>query len=349
MIKLFEVLSNYDFSVFWEYKYVYKEAFWLFLLIPIFIIWHIYKLEDNSKNIQISSVENFGKKRITFWSVLKHFNFFILLIGFSLAILSLAKPQDENDIEEYKKKNIEGIDIVLSIDVSGSMLAEDFKPNRLESAKKTAEDFISERPNDRIGLVVYEGEAYTQAPLTNDHSLLIDLLEKVKTGMVAQGTAIGAGLITSVNRLRESTAKSKVIILLTDGVNNTGDIDPVTAAQIANEFGIRVYTIGVGKNGTAPYPVKTMFGTSMQQMPVEIDEDLLVEIAEITGGEYFRAENDKELELIYEQIDKLEKSKVKVIEFRTDPPDKYYSFLFLGILFILSSKIIENTLLRGVL
>jgi len=334
---------------FWEFEYVYKEAFWLFMLIPIFIVWYIYKLEDESKNINLSSIQNFSKRKFSFWSFIKHFNFLILMAGFSLAILSLSKPQDPKDVEEYKKKNIEGIDIVLSIDVSGSMLAEDFKPNRLESAKKTAKDFILERPNDRIGLVVYEGEAYTQAPLTNDHVLLIDLLEKVKTGMVTGGTAIGAGLITSVNRLRESTAKSKVIILLTDGVNNSGDIDPITAAQIANEFGIRVYTIGVGRNGTAPYPVKTMFGTTMQQMPVEIDEDLLIEIAEITNGEYFRAENDKELELIYEQIDLLEKSKVKVIEFRTDPPEKFYALLFWAIVLILSSKIIENTLLKSVL
>ena len=229
------------------------------------------------------------------------------------------------------------------------MFAEDFKPNRLESAKKTAMKFIEQRPNDRIGVVAYEGEAYTQAPLTTDHQLLLSLLAEIKSGMVEQGTAIGSGLITAVNRLYKNDTKSKVIILLTDGENNRGDIDPLTAAQVASEYGIRVYTIGVGRNGMAPYPVQNMFGTiSMQNIEVKIDEALLKEIAEITDGQYFRAENEKELNEIYEIIDKLEKSKVKVLEFKTNPPEKYYSFLFYGILFLSLYFLIDNTLLKRI-
>ena len=229
------------------------------------------------------------------------------------------------------------------------MFAQDFKPNRLESAKKTAMSFIQNRPNDRIGIVAYEGEAYTQAPLTTDHQLLMDLLSEVKSGQVDQGTAIGSGLITAINRLYESEAKSKVIILLTDGENNRGDIDPLTAAQVAKEYGVRVYTVGVGKNGMAPYPVQNMFGTvSMQNIEVRIDEELLEEIAEMTDGQYFRAKNEKELNEIYATIDKLEKSKVRVIEFRTNPPEKFYGFLFFGLIILLSYYLLDKTLLKSI-
>lgn len=336
-----------DISIF-DYEFVYKEFFWLLLVIPILIVWYIFKEQDSGKNVNISTLDNFESSKFSWASLLKHLNFFLTLIGIALVIGALAKPHDPVDVEEYNKKNIEGIDVIISLDVSGSMLAEDFKPNRLESAKKTALEFIDERPNDRIGLVVYEGEAYTQAPLTSDHDLLHDLFDQVESGMVAPGTAIGSGLITAVNRLRESDAKSKIIVLLTDGVNNQGEIDPIMASEIANEFGIRVYTIGVGKNGTAPYPMQTIFGTVMQQVPVEIDEALLKEIAGITNGKYFRAENEKQLQQIYEEIDLLEKSKVKVIEFKTDPPEKFYSLLFLGILILLLSKLVSNTLLKSI-
>ena len=337
----------FDIALF-DYEYVHKEVFWLFLIIPILILWYLIQEKDSGKNINISTLDNFTTSSFSWMSLVRHLNFLLVLIGVSFIIIALAKPHDPVDIEEYKKKNIEGIDVVISLDVSGSMLAEDFKPNRLESAKKTALEFIDQRPNDRIGLVVYEGEAYTQAPLTNDHALLADLFDEVESGKVAQGTAIGAGLITAVNRLRESDAKSKVIVLLTDGVNNQGEIDPILASEIAAEFGIRVYTIGVGKNGTAPYPMQTLFGTVTQQIPVEIDEDLLKQIAQITDGKYFRAENEKQLQQIYEEIDLLEKSKVKVIEFKTDPPEKFYGILFIGILIILGSKIISNTVLKSI-
>ncbi len=337
----------FDISIF-DYEYVYKEVFWLFLIIPILIVWYLLKLRSDEKEVNLSDLNNFEPQSFSFTEFFKHLNFLIVLVGISLIITALAKPQDPVDIEEYKKKSIEGIDVVLAIDVSGSMLAEDFKPNRLESAKETALEFIDNRPNDRIGLVVYEGEAYTQAPLTTDHLLLHDLFDQVESGKVSPGTAIGSGLITAVNRLRESDAKSKVIVLLTDGVNNSGDIDPLTAAQIAKEFNIRVYTIGVGKNGMAPYPVQTLFGTQMQQMPVEIDEQLLTEIANNTDGKYFRARNEKELSFIYDEIDKLEKSKVKVLEFKTDPPEKFYGILFIGICLLLVYYLINQTLLKSI-
>ncbi len=334
---------------FLDYEYVYKDAFWLLLLIPIFIAWYIYKLRRSNKNINISTTDNFEKAPFNIWLLLKHINFSLFVIGFALTVVAFSRPHDPQDIEEYKKKNIEGIDVVLALDVSGSMFAEDFKPNRLESAKKTAMNFIKQRPNDRIGIVAYEGEAYTQAPLTTDHNLLLQLLSEINSGIVEPGTAIGSGLITAVNRLYVSEAKSKVIILMTDGENNKGDIDPLTAAQIAKEYGVRVYTIGVGKNGTAPYPVQNMFGTvSMQNIEVKIDEKLLKEIASLTNGKYFRAENETELNQIYEVIDKLEKSKVKVLEFKTSPPEKFYGFLFFGILILILNIILKNTLLKSI-
>lgn len=336
-----------DISVF-NYEYVHKEMFWLLIIIPVLLIWFLYKETHNDKDINISDINNFKTSGFSWVKLFRYLNFFVAMLSVMLIIFALAKPQSPKDIEEYKKKSIEGIDVVLAIDVSGSMLAEDFEPNRLESAKQTALDFIDERPNDRIGLVVYEGEAYTQAPLTTDHQLLHDLFEQVESGKVTPGTAIGSGLLTAVNRLRDSDAKSKVIILLTDGVNNSGDIDPLTAAEIAKEFGIRVYTIGVGKNGMAPIPVQTLFGTQMQQMQVEIDEQLLKQIASLTDGKYFRARNEKELNYIYDEIDKLEKSKVKVLEFKIDPPEKFYGFLFIGILVFLLYYLIDNTLLKGI-
>ncbi len=335
---------------FFDYYYVYKHVFWLFLIIPAIVFWYLRKenITGNFQRINLSSLDGFEKTSFNFIAFFRSLNFLLFLIGISLVILALARPHDDKDIEEFKKKNIEGIDIVLAMDVSGSMLAEDFKPNRLEAAKNVAKDFIAERPTDRIGLVLYEGEAYTKVPLTTDHNLLLEAFEEVQTGMVAQGTAIGVGLVTAINRLETSDAKSKVIILLTDGVNNSGDVDPITAAQIAKEYGIRVYTIGVGQEGMAPYPMQSVFGTVMQNMPVEIDEELLTDIAEITGTKYFRAKNQDELEGIYDEIDVLEKSKVRVLEFKTDPPEKYYAILIWALIFVVASKLIANTLLKSI-
>ncbi len=324
--------------------------FWLYLIIPVLIFWYLRRenLIGSFERINMSSLDLFEKKSFNIIAFIRHLNFLIFLVGLGLVILALARPHADDDIEEYKKKNIEGIDIVLAMDVSGSMLAEDFKPNRLEAAKKVGMDFIAERPTDRIGLVLYEGEAYTKVPLTTDHNLLLHAFEEVETGMVAGGTAIGTGLVTAINRLAASDAKSKVIILLTDGVNNSGDVEPITAAQIAKEYGIRVYTVGIGQEGMAPYPRQTLFGTQMQNMPVEIDEELLQEIAEITGTKYFRAKNQAELEGIYDEIDTLEKSKVRVLEFKIDPPEKYYAILIWALLFIVVSKVISNTLLKSI-
>lgn len=338
----------FDISIF-SYDYVHKEAFWLFLTIPLIIFWYLYNESSKHKNINISTFENFGPKKFNFVAFFRHLNLFVLIIGFSLVILALARPHLPSDIEEYKKKNMEGIDIVLAIDASGSMNAQDFKPNRLEAAKEVGINFINERPADRIGLVVFQAEAYTQSPLTTDHELLKSLFDQVQNSdIITDGTAIGLGLATAINRLRESDAKSKVIILLTDGVNNSGETDPLTAASVAKENNICVYTIGVGRDGTAPYPVETPFGTITQDMPVEIDEELLTEISATTGGKYYRAKNESELEQIYDEIDQLEKSKVKVLEYKVNPPEKFYGLLFIGIILILCYRTIQNTLLKSI-
>ncbi|MEX1001259.1 MAG: VWA domain-containing protein [Crocinitomicaceae bacterium] len=328
-----------------QFDYLRPQAFWLFLLIPALVVWYLYLQRSSFKKINISSIRNFKKTKFNRTQFLRYFNFIIFLLGFSAVILALARPHLPEEIEEYKKKNMEGIDIVISMDVSQSMLAEDLKPNRLEAAKEVAIDFVKDRPTDRIGLVLYEAEAYTQSPMTTDHELLIDQIEKIRTGMVTPGTAIGLGLITAVNRLRESDAKSKVIILMTDGLNNSGDIQPMEAAEIAKEKGIRIYTIGVGKEGMAPM---TVFGGFTTNVAVEIDEELLTDIANMSGGKYFRAQNKTELQQIYKEIDQLEKSKVKALEFKVNPPEKYYGFLILGILLILGHKAIENTLLKSI-
>jgi Ca-activated chloride channel family protein len=342
-------INLFEISLF-NYTFVYKPVLWLFLIIPFLIFLYLKRenLDSNFHRINFSSLQNFKNNGFNFIAFFRHLNFLFLLIGLSLIILALARPHDDKDIEEYMNKNIEGIDIIMAMDVSGSMLAQDFTPNRLEAAKTVAIEFIEERPSDRIGLVLYEGEAYTKVPLTTDHNLLMAAFETVQTGMVAQGTAIGTGILTAINRLKSSEAKSKVIILLTDGVNNAGDVDPITAAQIAKEYGIRIYTIGVGQEGMAPYPVPSLFGTVIQNVPVEIDEELLTEIANITGTKYFRAKDQDELSGIYKEIDKLEKSKVKVLEFKIDPPEKFYSFLVWALIFIITSKIISNTILKSI-
>lgn len=328
-----------------DFEYVRHEAFWLFLLVPLIIVWYIYQQRSRFTKINFSSNRNFTKRKVNWIALMRHVNLSLFVIGVSYFILALARPHSPVDIDEYKKKNIEGIDIVISMDVSQSMLAEDLKPNRLEAAKEVAKNFIEDRPTDRIGLVLYEAEAYTQSPMTTDHELLLAQLEKVQTGMVTPGTAIGLGLITAVNRLRESDAKSKVIILMTDGLNNSGDIQPMEAAEIAKEMGVTVYTIGVGQEGSAPMPV---FGGLNMNVPVEIDEELLTDIANMTGGKYYRAQNKTELKHIYEDIDHLEKSKVKVLDFKINPPEKYYGFLVFGLLLIIGYKVIEHTLLKHI-
>jgi len=254
----------------------------------------------------------------------KNIPYYLKLVAFSLLVIAIARPQSSTKWEE---STTEGIDIIISMDISGSMLAEDLKPNRLESSKNVAMSFISKRINDRIGLTIFSGESFTQCPLTTDHNVLINLFKDVKSGMIEDGTAIGMGLANAVNRLKESNAISKVVILLTDGVNNSGTIAPLTAAEIAKKFGIRVYTIGIGSEGYAPYPFQTPFGIQYQDVEVKIDEKTLQDIATITDGKYFRAKNNSTLKKVYEDIDLLEKSKIETIEFN----NKSEEFLLFGI------------------
>lgn len=338
----------FDISIF-NYEYASKEAFWLFILLPLIVFWYLLSESSKFKNINISSLDTFVKKSFNYVAFFRHLNLFVLLGGLSFVILALARPHSPQEIEEYKKKNMEGIDIVMALDASGSMRAMDFKPNRLEAAKEVGIEFIKERPADRIGLVVFQAEAYTQSPLTTDHELLIQLFQAVQNSdIITDGTAIGLGLSTCINRLLESDAKSKVIILLTDGVNTVGTEDPMQAALAAKENSICIYTIGVGQDGTAPYPVETPFGQVTQQMPVEIDEELLTEIAGMTGGKYYRAKSKKELETIYAEIDLLEKSKVKALEYKVSPPEKFYGLLFIGLVLIFVNRIVQHTFLKSI-
>ena len=235
---------------------------------------------------------------------------------------------------------------MLTLDISGSMLARDFRPDRLEASKNVATEFISGRPYDRMGLVVFSGESFTQCPLTTDHAVLINLLREIQSGMIEDGTAIGMGLATAVNRIKDSQAKSKVIILLTDGVNNRGEIAPATAAGIAKTYGIRVYTIGVGTQGMAPYPVNTPFGIQYQDMPVEIDEAILKEISETTGGKYFRATDNNKLVQVYNEIDKLEKSKIDVRQF-SRKEEKYFIPALIAFCLLAMEILVRNTLFRN--
>lgn len=288
------------------------EYFYFLIIIPLLIIWYIFRHKKQNPAVTFSTAGAFKDIKPTLKQRLRHLPMIFRMIALSLLILALARPQTASTRESNKT---EGIDIVIAMDISGSMLAEDFKPNRLEAAKKNADEFIDSRLNDRIGLVVFAGESFTQCPVTIDHDVLKNLIGEVKTGMLQDGTAIGSGLATSVSRLKESKAKSKVVILLTDGVNNTGQIAPRTAADIAYSFDIKVYTIGVGTKGKAPYPVQTPFGTQYRNVDVEIDEAVLKDIAEITGGKYFRATDNKSLENIYKEIDQLEKTEIEVSYF----------------------------------
>jgi Ca-activated chloride channel homolog len=292
----------------------FAEPLFLYLLvvIPVMVAFYIIKQQKVSASLRIPGLQSFATTGTTFRHYLRHVLFAFRTVAIALLILVLARPQKT---DKFQDVSTEGIDIVLTQDISGSMLARDFRPDRLEAAKNIATEFISGRPYDRIGLVVFSGESFTQCPLTTDHAVLINLLREIQSGMIEDGTAIGMGLATAVNRIKDSKAKSKVIILLTDGVNNRGEIAPATAADIAKTFGIRVYTIGVGTQGNAPYPVQTPYGIQYQDMPVEIDEGILQEIATNTGGKYFRATDNDKLTQVYKEIDKLEKSKIDVRQF----------------------------------
>jgi Ca-activated chloride channel family protein len=285
---------------------------WLLILIPGIVAYYLLRQQKTSASLQMPGLQQFKNYNDTFRNYLRYFLFGLKVLAITLLIFVLARPQKT---DRFQNSTTEGIDIILTIDISGSMLARDFKPDRLEASKNVATEFISGRPYDRIGLVVFSRESFTQCPLTTDHAVLINLLREIKSGMIEDGTALGNGLATAVNRIKDSQAKSKVIILLTDGVNNMGEVAPATAADIAKTFGIRVYTIGVGTQGTAPYPVQTPYGMQFQIMPVEIDEAILKDIATETGGRYFRATDNNKLVQVYNEIDKLEKSKIDEKQF----------------------------------
>jgi Ca-activated chloride channel family protein len=318
------------------------EALYLLLLIPAAIAWYWFRGADTRARLQVSGIEAFKVGRKTLRIRLRHSQFILKVLAFSLLVVALARPQSSSSKQNV---SVEGIDIVLAMDISGSMLAEDFKPNRLAVAKDVAAEFIRGRISDRIGLVVFSGESFTQCPLTTDHSILLNLLDEIKSGMIEDGTAIGDGLATAVSRLKESEAVSKVIILLTDGENNRGFIDPVSAAEIARVFGLRVYTIGVGTIGMAPYPVQTPFGMQYQQMEVRIDEPLMQQIAEMTNGKYFRATNAGKLRDIYREIDQLEKSKVDVTEFRKKK-EEFLPFVLAALVLLLADFILGISIFR---
>lgn len=294
-----------------------KEYLFLLLLIIPYLIWYVMFRKKSEPTLRMSDTFAFNYAPKSWRVKLMPLQLLLRILTFTLIVIVLARPQTSNS---WKNKSVEGIDIMLAIDVSTSMLAEDLKPNRIEAAKAVASEFIIGRPNDNIGLSIFAGEAFTQCPMTTDHASLLNLLQNVRTdiaarGLISDGTAIGMGLANAVTRLKGSKAKSKVVILLTDGSNNMGDISPMTAAEIAQSLGIRVYTIGVGTNKVAPYPMPVAGGVQYVNMPVEIDTKMLADIASATEGDFYRATNTAELKNIYKEIDRLEKSKLNVKKF----------------------------------
>ncbi len=318
---------------------------WLLVLLAPMIAYYIYRTLQGGAAIRISTIEGVRRAPRTLRYWLRHVPFVLRCAAFVLLVVALARPQD---VDEQRRSSAEGIDIMLAVDVSGSMLARDFKPDRITAAKEVAGRFIADRYGDRLGLVVFAGEAFTQSPLTTDQSTLQTMLSRIRSGIIEDGTAIGNGLATAINRLRESDAKSKVIILLTDGVNNRGEIAPLMAADIAADMGIKVYTIGVGTRGKAPYPVVDMFGNmSFQPMDVEIDEKTLEGIAERTGGRYFRATDNDKLQSIYDEINQLEKSKVEVTDY-TVYHERFLALLLAALGVLLLEFVFSNIILKRI-
>ena len=326
-------------------EFAHPGFFWLFVLIPVIAGWYIWRERKLYGYLSVSAVKGFALPKKSMLPMFRHSGIVLRCLALAALIIAIARPQSSLS---WQNSTTEGIDIVIASDISGSMLAEDFTPNRMEAGKNIAIDFIKNRPNDRIGLVIFSGESFTQCPLTIDHDVLINLFKDIKNGMIDDGTAIGMGLATAVNRLKESDAKSKVIILLTDGSNNTGSIPPITAAEIAKQFGIRVYTVGLGTRGMAPYPVQTPMGIQYQRVPVDVDEGTLTKIAETTGGKYFRATNNSTLKNIYDQIDKLEKAKIDVTQYHKKT-ELFLPFALIALGFLLLEFVLKNTVFRGAL
>lgn len=320
------------------------ELFYLLLVLIPMAAWYIFRQKRNTASIQVSSTASVFKAPRTIRHYLRHLVFVSQMIALAFFVVVLARPQSSSNWENV---TTEGIDIIIALDISSSMLARDFTPDRLEAAKNVAMEFISGRQYDRMGLVVFAGEAFTQCPLTTDRAVLLNLFKDIKSGLIEDGTAIGNGLATGVSRLKDSEAVSRVVILLTDGENNRGEVAPMTAAEIAKTFGIRVYTVGVGSIGTAPYPVQTPFGIELRDMEVKIDEDLLTQIAQITGGQYFRATSNKKLEEIYKEIDALEKSKIDVQQY-SRKSEEFLPFAILGALFLILGIILRTTIFRNI-
>src|ERR1700761_9082683 len=327
-------------------EFAYPGFFWLFIIVPLMAGWYIWKNQVLQGTLSMSTIRGFSTGKKNAYHILRHYGIVLRVLALSLLIIALARPQTALS---WENETTEGIDIIIASDISGSMLSEDFVPNRLEAGKQIAIDFIKARPNDRIGLVIFSGESFTQCPLTIDHDVLINLFNGIQNGMIDDGTAIGMGLATAVNRLKESDAKSKVVILLTDGVNNMGSIPPITAAEIAKQFGVRVYTVGLGTNGSAPYPFKDQFGNiHYQNIPVDIDEATLGKIASITGGKYFRAHNNTDLTGIYDQIDKMEKVKIAVTQYHKRT-ERFLPFGVIALLLLSIEFILGNTIFKGAL
>ncbi|MBQ4622704.1 MAG: VWA domain-containing protein [Bacteroidaceae bacterium] len=326
-----------------------KECLFLLLLLVPYIIWYVLHHHHSTPAMQVSDTHAYLKAPRSYKVYLLHVPFLLRMAAFTMLVLVIARPQTTDN---WQNTEIEGIDIMMAVDVSTSMLAQDLKPNRIEAAKTVAAEFINGRPNDNIGLTIFAGESFTQCPLTIDHAVLLNLFRDIdcsiaQRGMIDDGTAIGMGIANAVSRLKESKAKSKVVILLTDGSNNRGDISPLTAAEIAKSFGVRVYTVGVGTNGTAPYPVQTPMGTQYLNQPVEIDEATLTQIASTSGGNYFRAKNEEELRQIYAEIDKLEKTKLNVKEF-SSREEEYQLFAWIALACVLLEVLLKNTLLKRI-
>lgn len=325
------------------------EYLFLILLVIPYIIWYILKGSQSDPTLQVSDTHMYQSAPRSYKLYLLHVPFILRIIAIIMVIIVLARPQTTNN---WQNTEVEGIDIMMAVDVSTSMLAEDLKPNRLEAAKQVAAEFINGRPNDNIGLTIFAGEAFTQCPLTVDHAVLLNLFNGIscdiaQRGLIEDGTAIGMGIANAVTRLKDSKAKSKVVILLTDGSNNRGDISPLTAAEIAKSFGVRVYTIGVGTNGTAPYPVPTYAGVQYVNVPVEIDESTLTQIAGIANGNFYRATSNSKLKEVYEEIDKLEKTKLNVKEF-SKREEAFAPFAWIALACVLLELLLRNSVLKRI-
>ena len=323
--------------------FVYENPAFLWGLVGIvpLLAWYVYS-HTKRAHVQVTTVSDFQGLRNGVLFYIMHIPFVFRVLAYAALIIALARPVS---VDTFADSTSYGVDIVLTLDISGSMLARDLKPDRIEASKDIAARFINSRPQDRIGLVIFSGESFTQCPLTTDHATLVNLLDEVETGMIEDGTAIGMGMALAVSRLRESTAISKVVILLTDGVNNRGDIDPITAAELAKKEGVRIYTIGVGSRGKAPYPVQTVFGTQIQFVDTDIDEASLQKIADVTGGKYYRATNNQEMMSIYEEIDALEKTKIEDVTFTTKQ-EEYVFFVLLAIVLLSIEMIMKYTICK---